>query len=43
VLCRNCNNGRGLFGDDPATLRAAADYLDKWTEWWSSNLLGEED
>lgn len=28
LLCSNCNNGLGRFDDDPALLRAAADYLD---------------
>lgn len=28
LLCSNCNNGLGRFGDDPAVLRRAADYLD---------------
>lgn len=29
ILCLNCNNGLGRFHDDPARLRAAADYLER--------------
>ena len=28
ILCHNCNLGLGHFQDDPARLRAAADYLE---------------
>lgn len=31
VLCRPCNLAIGNMSDDPSRLRAAADYLEKWT------------
>lgn len=29
ILCSHCNRAIGLLGDDPATLRRAADYLER--------------
>lgn len=29
ILCANCNNALGHFGDDPSRLRAAADYIER--------------
>lgn len=28
LLCQNCNRGLGLLGDDPALMRALADYVE---------------
>lgn len=36
-LCGSCNTGMGLLSDDPARLRAAADYLERRTsEFWGA-------
>jgi hypothetical protein len=30
ILCTNCNVGIGMFGEDPARLRAAVAYLERF-------------
>ena len=30
ILCGNCNNGLGMFSEDPARLLAAVKYLEAW-------------
>lgn len=32
ILCRACNLALGYFDDDPARLRVAAGYVEKWRE-----------
>lgn len=34
ILCRGCNSGLGQFQDDPARLRAAADYIERFLAPW---------
>ncbi len=38
LLCRNHNVGLGLFGDDPALLRRAADYLENYKKLQSNDM-----
>ncbi len=33
ILCGNCNQALGLVDDDPARLRALADYLERPRRW----------
>jgi hypothetical protein len=30
LLCRDCNSGIGLLGDEPRQLRSAADYIERY-------------
>jgi len=32
LLCENCNRAIGLLQDNAARIRAAADYIDKWSD-----------
>jgi hypothetical protein len=32
ILCPQCNTGMGMLRDNPALVRAAADYLDAWED-----------
>jgi hypothetical protein len=35
-LCHGCNVGLGMFGEDPARLREAAAYLERWVAYFDS-------
>jgi hypothetical protein len=41
LLCADCNNGLGRFGDDPELLRVAADYLDEWRKAHAARRVGD--
>ncbi len=45
ILCQACNTAIGLFGDDPARLRCAAEYLERHalgrSEWTPAKRLPE--